>query len=74
LVVSFGAVMEPGQYTDVIWHDGRKVRIYPNGDRFYEDELQAMFAGAEERLKQPLKVDDLDELRARVERLRREAR
>ncbi|HEY9371026.1 hypothetical protein [Streptomyces sp.] len=34
--------------------------------------VAAMLAGAEERRKQPAKVDDLDELRARLERLKAE--
>lgn len=64
--------MEYEPPTIVRWHDGRDVYVYPNGDRFYVDEVRAMLAGAEERLKQPLKVDDLDELRARIDRLRAE--
>lgn len=36
----------------------------------WDAQVAAMLAGAEERLKQPLKVDDLDELRARIERLK----
>lgn len=64
--------MEHEPPTIVRWHDGRDVYVYPNGDRFYVDEIRAMLAGAEERRKQPLKVDDLDELRARIERLRAE--
>ena len=62
--------MEYEPPTIVKWHDGRDVYVYPDGDRFYVDEVRAMLAGAEERLKQPLKVDDLDELRARLERLK----
>lgn len=54
----------------VRWHDGRDVYVYPNGDRFYVDEVRAMLAGAEERRKQPLKVDDLDELQARMSKLK----
>lgn len=56
--------------TIVTWHDGRDVYVYANGDRFYVDEIQALQVGAEERRKQPLKVDDLDELQARLDRLR----
>lgn len=35
----------------------------------WDAQVAALLAGAEERLKQPLKVDDLDELRAHLERL-----
>ncbi|MFI6496927.1 hypothetical protein [Nonomuraea typhae] len=62
--------MDHEEPTVVRWHDGRDVYVYANGDRFYVDEIQAMREGAEERLKQPLKVDDLDELRARLESYR----
>jgi hypothetical protein len=64
--------MEYEPPTVVTWHDGRDVYVYPNGDRFYVDEVRAMLAGAEERRKQPLKVDDLEELRARLDRLKAE--
>lgn len=62
--------MEYEPPTIVTWHNGRDVYVYPNGDRFYVDEIRAMLAGAEERLKQRLKVDNLDELKARLEHLR----
>ncbi|WP_433520159.1 hypothetical protein ACQP2T_63510 (plasmid) [Nonomuraea sp. CA-143628] len=58
--------------TTVTDANGREIYVYPNGDRFYADEVHAMLAGAEERRKQPLKVDDLDELRAKLERLKAE--
>ncbi|GAA2860265.1 hypothetical protein [Nonomuraea rubra] len=46
----------------VRWHDGRDVYVYPNGDRFYVDEIEAMRAGAEERRNQPLKVDSIEDI------------
>lgn len=61
---------EADQPTIVPWHDGRDVYVYPNGDRFYVDEVEALRQGAEERRRLPLKVDDLDALKARVERLK----
>lgn len=64
--------MEYEPPTIVRWHNGRDVYVYPNGDRFYVDEMRAMLAGAEERLKQPLKADNLDEMRAEIERLKAE--
>ncbi|TDD54607.1 hypothetical protein E1286_05305 [Nonomuraea terrae] len=54
----------------VVWHDGRDVYVYPGGDSFYVDEIEAIRAGVEERRKQPLKADNLDELRAKLEALR----
>ena len=64
--------MEYEPPTIVRWHNGRDVYVYPNGDRFYVDEVRAMLAGAEERLKQPLQTDNLDELREKLERLKAE--
>ncbi|MFI6296881.1 hypothetical protein ACIBEJ_35190 [Nonomuraea sp. NPDC050790] len=64
--------MEPEQPTVVRWHDGRDVYLYPDGGRLYVDEVKAMLAGAEERRKQPLKVDDLDALQARIDKLKAE--
>jgi hypothetical protein len=61
---------DPPERETVIGQDGREIYVYPNGDRFYADEVRAMTAGAEERHKQPLEPDDLDELRARIDRLR----
>lgn len=58
--------------TIVTWHDGRDVYVYPGGDRFYVDDIEAMRAGAEERRKQPARPDDLDELQARLDQLRAE--
>lgn len=55
-----------GERTSVFDNDGREIYVYPSGDRFYADEIRAMLAGAEGRRGQPLKVDDLDELRARL--------
>jgi hypothetical protein len=71
LVIERRAAME-AERTTIIGNDGREIFVYPNGDRFYANEVRAMLAGAEERLKQPLKVDDLDELQARIDRLRAE--
>lgn len=48
--------------------DGRAIR--PDG--LYVDEVAALLAGREERLKQPLQTDNLDELRAKLERLKAE--
>jgi hypothetical protein len=62
--------MEYEPPTVVRWHDGRDVYVYPGGDRFYVDEVRAMLAGAEDRRKQPLKVDSIED----VGRLYREAR
>lgn len=47
---------------------GRAIR--PDG--LYQDEVDAVLAGAKERLKQPLQTDNLDELRAKLERLKAE--
>lgn len=56
--------MEYEPPTIVRWHDGRDVYVYPDGDRFYVDDIRAMLAGAEERRKQPLKPDSIEELGA----------
>lgn len=62
--------MEPEKPTIVRWHDGRDVYLYPDGGRLYVDEVRAMLDGAAERRKQPLKVDNLDELQARIDQLK----
>jgi hypothetical protein len=49
--------------------DGRRA-IRPDG--LYADEVAAVLAGAEDRRKQLLKPDNLDELRAKLARLKAE--
>jgi hypothetical protein len=55
----------------VVGPDGRKMYTHPDWGEggLYVDEVHAMTAGAEERRKQPLKPDNLDEIAARLRTL-----
>lgn len=49
------------------WRDGRDVYLFDDGTALYVDEVrEKLLAGAEERRRRPLRVDDLGELQARA--------
>lgn len=51
----------------VRWHDGRDVYVYPDGSALYVDEIRdRLLADAEERRSQPLVVDDIEALMAKL--------
>jgi hypothetical protein len=57
----------------VTGQDGREIYVMPDGSGLYVDEVrEKLVTGWEERLKQPLQTDNLDELREKLERLKAE--